>query len=149
MIGWRASSDAHKALASITLAERQDIHRRLRDISTKYAEAAGATATVEFGLGYPVTKNDPALTERMLPVLKRVAGVEGVITVAGVVFSVTIVALSLTASQYSPRVCDSIATMPMTTAETMRCRGWRGLCGRNVGSRRQDQPRQRLIHLRR
>ncbi len=57
---------------------RQDIHRRLRDISTKYAEAAGASATVEFGLGYPVTKNDPALTERMLPVLKRVAGADGV-----------------------------------------------------------------------
>jgi amidohydrolase len=55
---------------------RQDIHRRLRDISTKYAEAAGATALVEFGLGYPVTRNDPALTERMLPTLKRVAGAD-------------------------------------------------------------------------
>ena len=34
-----------------------------------------ATATVQFGLGYPVTRNDPALTERMVPTLKRVAGV--------------------------------------------------------------------------
>jgi amidohydrolase len=57
---------------------RQDIHRRLRDISTKYAEAAGATALVEFGLGYPVTRNDPALTERMLPTLRRVAGADKV-----------------------------------------------------------------------
>jgi amidohydrolase len=57
---------------------RLDIHRRLRDISTKYAEAAGATAQLEFGLGYPVTKNDPALTEQMLPTLRRVAGADKV-----------------------------------------------------------------------
>jgi amidohydrolase len=53
---------------------RADINRRIKDIATKYAEAAGATATVEFGLGYPVTKNDPALTEMMAPTLRRVAG---------------------------------------------------------------------------
>ena len=34
------------------------------DIATKTSEAAGGTATVEFGIGYPVTVNDPALTER-------------------------------------------------------------------------------------
>ena len=39
------------------------------------AESAGATATVEFALGYPVTINDPALTERMVPTLRRVAAV--------------------------------------------------------------------------
>jgi amidohydrolase len=31
---------------------------------------------VEFGLGYPVTRNDPALTEQMLPTLRRVAGAD-------------------------------------------------------------------------
>ncbi len=54
--------------------ERAKIRQRITDIATKYAEAAGATAKVEFGLGYPVTRNDPALTEQMVPTLQRVAG---------------------------------------------------------------------------
>jgi amidohydrolase len=57
---------------------RRDIHRRMRDIVMKYAEAAGATATFQLGLGYPTTVNDPALTERMLPTLKRAAGEDNV-----------------------------------------------------------------------
>ncbi|MGE3274868.1 MAG: amidohydrolase [Vicinamibacterales bacterium] len=57
---------------------RRDIHRRIREIATKYAEAAGATATVEFGLGYPVTVNDPELTAEMVPTLRRVAGADNV-----------------------------------------------------------------------
>ncbi len=57
---------------------RKQIHDRVRAIATNYAEAAGATATVEFGLGYPVTRNDPALTERMLPTLRRAAGAANV-----------------------------------------------------------------------
>ena len=59
-------------------AVRKNIHDRIRSIATHYAEAAGATATVEFGLGYPVTRNDPALTERMVPTLRRVAGADNV-----------------------------------------------------------------------
>ncbi len=57
---------------------RKDIQRRVRDIATNIAESAGATATVEFGLGYPVTINDPALTEKMVPTLRRVAGAQNV-----------------------------------------------------------------------
>ncbi|MFA5910691.1 MAG: amidohydrolase [Vicinamibacterales bacterium] len=57
---------------------RKSIHERIRAIAINYAEAAGATATVEFGLGYPVTRNDPALTERMLPTLRRAAGADNV-----------------------------------------------------------------------
>ena len=57
---------------------RKDIHQRIRSIATHLSEAAGGTATVEFGLGYPVTRNDPALTERMLPTLKRAAGADNV-----------------------------------------------------------------------
>jgi amidohydrolase len=53
---------------------RKDIHNRIRTLAVNIAEAAGATATVEFGLGYPVTRNDPALTERMASTLRRVAG---------------------------------------------------------------------------
>ncbi len=54
--------------------ERTKIRERVRAMATSYAMASGATAKVEFGLGYPVTRNDPALTERMVPTLKRVAG---------------------------------------------------------------------------
>ncbi len=59
---------------------RKNIHDRIRAIATHYAEAAGATASVEIGRGttYPVTINDPALTERMLPTLRRVAGANNV-----------------------------------------------------------------------
>lgn len=58
---------------------RATIHERIKTIATNIAESAGATATVEFGLGYPVTRNDPALTERMLPTLRRVAGESSVV----------------------------------------------------------------------
>jgi amidohydrolase len=57
---------------------RQSIHERIRTLAKHQAEGAGASATVEFGLGYPATVNDPALTERMLPTLRRVVGAERV-----------------------------------------------------------------------
>jgi amidohydrolase len=53
---------------------RADIHRRIRAIAGSTAEAAGGRAEVTFGLGYPSTINDPALTARMVPTLARVAG---------------------------------------------------------------------------
>jgi amidohydrolase len=57
---------------------RKDIHRRIRDIATGIAEASGGTAEVTISLGYPVTVNDPALTERMVPTLRRAAGAANV-----------------------------------------------------------------------
>ena len=57
---------------------RKDIQRRVGLIATNIAESAGATATLTFTLGYPVTRNDTALTERMLPTLRRVVGAENV-----------------------------------------------------------------------
>lgn len=57
---------------------RKDIQKRVQDIATHVAESAGATATITYTLGYPVTRNDSALTERMLPTLRRVAGEENV-----------------------------------------------------------------------
>jgi amidohydrolase len=57
---------------------RKSIHDRIRSIASNLAESAGATASVEFGLGYPVTRNDPALTERMVPTLRRAAGADNV-----------------------------------------------------------------------
>jgi len=55
-------------------AMRADIHNRIRITATNIAAAAGATAEVEIETPYSVMVNDPALTLRMLPTLKRVAG---------------------------------------------------------------------------
>jgi amidohydrolase len=55
--------------------ETQDeMHRRIRLTAESIAQSAGATAKVEITRQYPVTFNNPALTERMLPTLQRVAG---------------------------------------------------------------------------
>lgn len=53
-----------------------DAESRIRRTAEHIAAAAGATAEtlVDPGLGYGVTFNDPALTARMLPTLRRVAG---------------------------------------------------------------------------
>jgi amidohydrolase len=53
---------------------RQDIQDRIRSMTSHIAQSAGATAEVFFDNPYPVTYNDEALTQRMLPTLQRVAG---------------------------------------------------------------------------
>ena len=58
---------------------RLDIIRRVRRTAESIAESAGATAEVEILDGYPVTVNDPALTEQMIPTLERVAGEDNVV----------------------------------------------------------------------
>lgn len=55
------------------------IHADIRRTAVKIAEASGATAEVDIQKGYPVTYNDPELTDRMLPTLKRIAGADQVI----------------------------------------------------------------------
>ena len=48
---------------------------------TKTAEAAGATAEVKipFSVRYPVTYNDPSLTNKMLPTLQALAGKDNIV----------------------------------------------------------------------
>ncbi|HSP32824.1 MAG TPA: M20/M25/M40 family metallo-hydrolase, partial [Thermoanaerobaculia bacterium] len=46
----------------------------VRRTAETIAASAGATARVEITRGYPITFNDPQLTERMVPTLRRVAG---------------------------------------------------------------------------
>ena len=55
-------------------AMRDDIHRRIRNTAEHIAAASGAQVVVNIEKPYAVTINDPALTERMLPTLRRVAG---------------------------------------------------------------------------
>ena len=60
---------------------RIEIHERIRNTAEMIAQSAGATADVNISLGYPVTFNDPELTEQMVPVLKKIAGDENVFKV--------------------------------------------------------------------
>ncbi len=57
---------------------RDKIHEKIRLTATKIAESAGAVADVRITKGYPITYNDPELTEMMLPCLKEVVGEENV-----------------------------------------------------------------------
>jgi len=50
-----------------------DIHARIRRTVEKVAESAGATSEVSITKSYPITYNDPALTARMAPTLRRTA----------------------------------------------------------------------------
>jgi amidohydrolase len=54
---------------------------RVKELVQKTAESAGATATVDipYTSHYPVTYNNPALTEKMLPSLQRSAGAANVL----------------------------------------------------------------------
>ena len=61
-------------IRSFDAAMRRDIWSRVRRTAEGIAQSAGATAIVTIDSGPPVTYNDPALTERMAPVLRRVAG---------------------------------------------------------------------------
>ena len=63
------------------MAMRDDIHARIKRTAEMIAGSAGATAEVSFVNNAPVTSNDPALAERMLPTLERVAG-KGNVSVA-------------------------------------------------------------------
>ncbi len=55
------------------------IHEKIKLTATKIAESAGATAEVTVQPQTPVTYNDPALTERMLPTLQATAGRDKVV----------------------------------------------------------------------
>jgi amidohydrolase len=60
-------------------ALRDDIHRRVKLTAENIAAASGAVAEVVIEKPYAVTINNPLLTERMLPTLRRVAGENNVV----------------------------------------------------------------------
>jgi amidohydrolase len=57
---------------------QKQVNERITKTAKGIAQAAGATAEVDIVNSYATTVNDPALTEKMLPTLKRVSG--GMIT---------------------------------------------------------------------
>jgi amidohydrolase len=60
------------------------IHDKIKLTVTKIAESAGATADVVIENKTPITFNDPALTEKMVPSLERAAGKENVMEIHAV-----------------------------------------------------------------
>ncbi len=62
------------------------IYSRIKQIAEKTAEAAGATAVVElpYSSHYPVTFNNVALTNTMLPSLQKTVGAENVLLVPAI-----------------------------------------------------------------
>ncbi len=64
----RTFSDDHQKL----------IHKRIGEIATHVAQSAGAKSDVRIDKMYPVTYNDPKLTEIMVPTLEKVAGADKV-----------------------------------------------------------------------
>ncbi|GLC28395.1 N-acyl-L-amino acid amidohydrolase [Roseisolibacter agri] len=59
-------------------AMRKDVQMRVKRTAEQIAAASGATATVDIVERTPVTSNDPALTDRMVASLQRVAGPQNV-----------------------------------------------------------------------
>ena len=61
-------------IRSLDADMQKTIHRRINEIATNIAESAGATADVNINVMYPITYNDPKLTEQMVGTLEAVAG---------------------------------------------------------------------------
>lgn len=68
-------------IRSLDAKMRDEIHARIRRTAESIATAAGARAEVTIDNGYPITYNDPALTESFVPTLRKVAGAEKVLLV--------------------------------------------------------------------
>lgn len=58
---------------------QEKIHNDIRHVATTIGESMGAEVEVDIQKGYPVTYNDPELTQRMVPTLQQMAGEEQVI----------------------------------------------------------------------
>ncbi len=68
-------------IRALSMEDEKMLIERIKQIATKTAEANGATAEVQipYSSHYPVTYNDVALTEKMLPSLQKTAGAENVL----------------------------------------------------------------------
>jgi len=72
--------DMMGTIRALSTEDEQMIINRVKQVVSKTAESAGATAEVQipYSMHYPVTYNDPGLTEAMLPSLLKTAGDENV-----------------------------------------------------------------------
>jgi amidohydrolase len=60
-------------IRSLDAKMRDEIHAKIKRTAEDIARSGGATATVTIEEGYPITYNDPKVTEQMVPTLRRVA----------------------------------------------------------------------------
>jgi len=60
-------------IRSLDAKMRDEIHSRIKRTAEDIATSGGGKADVEITTGYPITYNDPALTEAIAPTLKRVS----------------------------------------------------------------------------
>jgi amidohydrolase len=67
-------------IRTFTQDQKKQIFTRLQRMSEQIASASGARAVLTIDSGYVVTKNDSALTMRMMPTLTRAAGAANVST---------------------------------------------------------------------
>lgn len=67
-------------IRTLSSEDEKMVVERVKQVAIKTAESAGATAEVSapYSSHYPVTYNDPALTEKMLPTLQNTAGIANV-----------------------------------------------------------------------
>lgn len=65
-------------IRNFDMDNRAQIFENLKTTAEMTAKATGAEAHVHIDEGYPVTVNDIALTQKMLPTIKRVAGADKV-----------------------------------------------------------------------
>jgi amidohydrolase len=71
-------------IRTLDTAMQNKIHKKLKSTAEHIAESAGAKAEVIIYREEPVTFNNPALTQKMLPSLQKAAGKENVkLTIAG------------------------------------------------------------------
>jgi amidohydrolase len=68
-------------IRTLDTAMQQVIHDKILLTATKIAESAGATAEVKITRETPVTFNDPALTQKMIPSLQKAAGVSNTVVI--------------------------------------------------------------------
>ena len=68
------SAELIGTVRTLDTAMQDKIHADIRRTAEHIAASQGATVDVEIERGYPVTYNDPALTEQMAPTLERVGG---------------------------------------------------------------------------
>lgn len=68
------SVEMEGTLRTLDKGMREEAMRRIRLTAENIAEAAGAKATVTIDSTAPVTYNDPELTRKMLPTLRKIVG---------------------------------------------------------------------------
>ncbi len=66
-------------IRTLSYEMRDQIDKRIIEMSQDIAKAYGATADVEIAGGTSITYNEPKLLDKMLPTMKRVAGEENVL----------------------------------------------------------------------